>query len=601
MTRDHRRLAAIVAADVVGYSRLMGHDEVGTLAALKAHRRELIDPKVKEHGGRIVKTTGDGLLLEFPSVVDAVRYAVDVQGGMNDRNFGLLPDQRMEFRIGINLGDVIIDGDDIFGDGVNIAARLQTLAKPGSICVSRGVRDQVVDKLTCSFEDLGAQHVKNISRSIQVYRLCDALPPAEEGRGVPTPSSTVPVTQAESQRRLSIVVLPFDNLSGDPTQDALTDAITEDLTTDISRFRNSLVIGHNTAFTYKGKAVDLKQVGRELNVHYALEGSVRRIENQVRVNAKLIDAETGTHIWADRFDVSIGNLLELQDLVTRRISVSLSRELLHAEDARSRRERPDNPDAVDLVLRGRALRRNTVDREQYRAAIRLGELALRLDPEYVDALALVAHLNAGAVINGIADAPLEQMSRAVELVDHVLAQDPNYANAWFVKALTLRHAKALEESIVACRKVIDLNPNYSSAYAQLGALEILFGRPKSAFPLLEKAIEIDPKSPGLWVPYYWGGIAHLLLGQGHDAVQWLKRSLEADAANVHAAYKYLASAYASIGEMDKAKGALREYLRRVPGQSITTDRHRVSSDVPAFLTQYERVIDGLRKVGMPEH
>jgi TolB-like protein/class 3 adenylate cyclase/predicted Zn-dependent protease len=600
MARDQRRLAAIVSADVAGYSRLMGNDESGTLAALKAHRSELIDPKITEYGGRIVKTTGDGLLLEFPSVVDAVRCAVDVQHGMAQRNAVIAPDRRIEFRIGINLGDIIIDADDIFGDGVNVAARLQTSAEPGGICVSRGVRDQIADKMKFDFEDLGARDFKNIARSIEAFRIRHEL--AGEPNAFPqaAPFHSTQMTRRE-RPRFSIVVLPFANLSGDPDQDPLADAITEDLTTDISRFHNSFVIGHSTAFTFKSRAVDLKKIGDELNVRYVLEGSIRRIQNQVRVNAKLIEAESSSHLWAERFDVDVGNLLELQDRVSRRISVSLSKELLQAEDARSRRERPDNPDAVDLTLRARAVPRSMLDPQQSKAAIRLGERALQLDPEYVDALVLVAHLNASAVVHGTAENPRKQMAAAVDLVDRALTRDPKYANAWHVKAITLRYAKALEQAVAACRKAIELNPNYSNAYAQLGALEVLSGQPESAFPHLEKAVEIDPKSGGLWVPFFWGGFAHLLLGHGQEAVQWLKQSLHADSANVPGTYKLFASAYASMGEIDKAKAALAEYLRRRPGQSITSDQRSQNSDVPAFLKQYERVIDGLRKAGMPEH
>ncbi len=276
MVRDQRRLAAIVSADVAGYSRLMGQDDSDTLARLKAHRRDLIDPKIAEYGGRIVKTTGDGLLLEFPSVVDAVRCAVDVQRGMAERNASVAAELRLEFRIGINVGDIIIDGDDIYGDGVNVAARLQAVAEPGAICASRAVRDQVLDKLILNFENLGAKNFKNIARPIEVYLIRDGPPPDADGQLRVTPSESTRVMPAEGRHRLSIVVLPFSNLSGDPAQDALADAITEDLTTNISRFRNSFVIGHNTAFTYKGRAVNLRQVGDELNVKYVLEGSVRR-------------------------------------------------------------------------------------------------------------------------------------------------------------------------------------------------------------------------------------------------------------------------------------------------------------------------------------
>jgi adenylate cyclase len=321
-----RRLAAILTADVVGYSRLMGADEEGTHERLKAHRRQLVDPKIREHHGRIVKTTGDGMLVEFPSVVDAMRCAAEIQRAMVDRDADLSQDRRIKFRIGINLGDVIVDDDDIFGDGVNVAARLEALAEPGGICISRVVRDQIRDKLPYAFEDLGEQSVKNIGRPVRVYAMSAAavaslLPVAGtvEARK-PVAPSTAP--------RLSIVVLPFANLSNDPEQEYFADGITDDLTSDLSRISGSFVIARNTALTYKGKPVDVKQIGRELGVRYVLEGSVRRTGDQVRVNVKLIDAESGAHLWTDRVDFDRTNLAEAQDAITGRLARTLYCELV---------------------------------------------------------------------------------------------------------------------------------------------------------------------------------------------------------------------------------------------------------------------------------
>jgi adenylate cyclase len=318
-----RRLAAILAADVSGYSRLMGADEEGTLERLKAHRRELVDPKIQEHRGRIVKTTGDGVLVEFSSVVDAVRCAVEVQRAMLDRNAEIPHDKRITFRIGINLGDVIIDGDDIYGDGVNIAARLEALAEPGGIYISRVVRDQVRDKLLYPFEDMGEQSVKNIARPVRAYALSAAAVGALPAVA-PLPTRPRATRRRTSPRReiprLSIVVLPFANLSNDPDHEYFADGITDDLTTDLSRISGSFVIARNTAFTYKGKSVDAKQVGRELGVRYVMEGSVRRSGDQIRVNIQLIDAETGAHLWADRFDTDRANVAEAQDAITSRLA-----------------------------------------------------------------------------------------------------------------------------------------------------------------------------------------------------------------------------------------------------------------------------------------
>jgi TolB-like protein/class 3 adenylate cyclase len=343
-----RRLTAILAADVVGYSRLMGADEEGTHERLKAHLGQLVEPKIKEHRGRTVKNTGDGLLAEFASVVDAVRCAVEVQRGMINREREVPEERRIWFRIGVNVGDVIAEEHDIFGDGVNVAARLEALAEPGGICVSRVVRDQVRDRLDYTFEDLGEQTVKNIARPVRVY----ALRP-EGVASLPTTSgsSTTLHSPRIAAPRLSIVVLPFANLSNDPEQGYFADGITEDLTTDLSRLPDMLVISRNTAFTYRNKPVDTRQIGRELGVRYVLEGSVRRSGSQIRVNAQLIDAETDRHLWAERFDRDAGDLFALQDEVTSRIAVALNIELVTAEAGRI----TEHPDALDYILRGRAV------------------------------------------------------------------------------------------------------------------------------------------------------------------------------------------------------------------------------------------------------
>src|SRR6516164_2572357 len=386
-----RRLAAMLAADVAGYSRLMGADEEGTFARLKAHRRELIDPKIAEHRGRIVKTTGDGLLAEFASVVDAVRCAAEVQRGMLDRDLDLPDERRIRFRIGVNLGDVIVDGGDIFGDGVNIAARLEALAEPGGICVSRVVQHEVRDKLPYVFDDLGEQRVKNITRALWVYalrpQLLADLPPPSEPR-------TAPMSQPASAPRLSIVVLPFTNLSNDPEQEFFADGITEDLTTDLSRLSGMLVISRNTAFTYQSKRVDTKQIGRELRVRYILEGSLQRSGNRVRINAQVIDAETDTHLWAERFDGDTRDLFALQDEVTSRIAVALNLELVGAEASR----RTEHPDALEFILRARAAGAKPPSPEGLAAVISLYERALVLDPRSVEAQSRLAAALASRVV-----------------------------------------------------------------------------------------------------------------------------------------------------------------------------------------------------------
>jgi adenylate cyclase len=373
-----RRLAAILAADVAGYSRLMRADEDGTHERLKAHRRELIDPKISEHSGRIVKTTGDGMLVEFPSVVDAVRCAAELQRAMIDREAGMPEDRRIRLRIGINLGDIIVEDEDIFGDGVNVAARLEALAEPGSLCISRMVRDQIRDKLAYAFEDLGEQNVKNIARPVRVYAL---RPETIADLPASSASPATSISQPAIAPRLSIVVLPFANLSNDPGQKYFTDGITEDLTTDLSRISGSFVIGRGTAFAYEGKPVTAKQIGRELGVRYLLEGSARRLGHQVRVNAQLVDTATGSHLWAERFDREIGDLFDLQNEITGRIAGTVGSELVIVEAGRS----TNHPDAQDYILRGRAAFYKPVSRERYVEVVSLFERALALDPLSADA------------------------------------------------------------------------------------------------------------------------------------------------------------------------------------------------------------------------
>ena len=378
-TTATRRLAAILAADVVGYSRLMGADEEGTHERLKAHLRELVDPKIREHHGRIVKTTGDGVLAEFASVVDAVRCAGEIQRAMADRDLDLAEERRLRFRIGVNLGDVIVDGGDIYGDGVNIAARLEGLAAPGGICVSATVCDHIGDRLPYAFDDMGEQSVKNIARPVRVYALrAEGLTGSAPANAPSTASHPPP----GAVTRLSIVVLPFTNLSSDPEQQYFADGITEDLTTDLSRIAGVLVISRNTAFTYRNKAIDTKQIGRELGVRYVLEGSVRRSTNQIRINAQLIDAEKDTQLWAERFNGNTSDLFALQDEITRRIAVALNLELWRAEAARP----SQHPVAVDYIFRaGALLIGGPPSRERYAEAIALFEHALALDPQSVDA------------------------------------------------------------------------------------------------------------------------------------------------------------------------------------------------------------------------
>jgi adenylate cyclase len=593
-----RRLAAILAADVAGYSRLMGMDEEGTHERLQAHRRELVEPKIGEHSGRVVKNTGDGMLAEFPSVVDAVRCAVELQRAMIDREAGMTEDRRIRFRIGINLGDVIVEEDDIFGDGVNVAARLEALAEPGGLCISRMVRDQIRDKLPYAFKDLGEQSVKNIARPVRVY----ALQPDGLTSG---PASSVPPTASISSPavapRLSIVVLPFPNLGSDPEQQYFADGITEDLTTDLSRLAGMLVISRNTAFSYRNKPVDTKQIGRELCVRYVLEGSVRRAGNRVRVNAQLIDAETDTHLWAERFDGDTADLFALQDEITSRIAVALDLELIGAEAART----TEHPDALDYMFRGRAAMNNPPSRDSRAEAIRLFERALALDPRSVEAQSQLARALMGRVIDGIADSAAADIARAEDLAGHALAASPRSPFAHYAKGQVLRAQRRFEEAIPEYETVIALNRNWMQALHALGQCKLFAGSIEETIPLTEQAIRLSPCDPQLGIWYQQIGMVHLLQSRTDEAIRWLEKARNAIPA--HPGIRgNLASAYALNGEIARAAAELAE-ARRLAGEGSFSSIARYKAigyfavGVPKIRALVEATYyAGLRKAGVPE-
>ena len=521
--RVERRLAAILAADVAGYSRLMGQDEAGTLARLRTHYRELIDPNIAECKGRIVKNTGDGFLAEFQSVVEAVACAVAVQREMAERNTAIQEDQRMEFRIGINLGDVMVADRDIHGDGVNVAARLEGLATPGGICVSAIVRDQVQGRLDCGFEDMGEQNLKNIARPVRVYRVRPdlvAVVQAATGPSLSMPrrmapailtvitvliliiaglgwrfwpstmsSPTSPTVGTSAQTkppvskpfvapRLSIVVLPFNNLSNDPEQQYFVDGVTQDLTTNLSHIIGSFVISRDTAFTYKGKSVDAKQIGRELGVRYVLEGSVQRSGKQVRVNAQLIDAATDAQLWSERFERDIGELFALQNEITGRLAIALNHALVDAEARRP----TEHPDVMDYILRGRAEMFKPASRERDDEQIAFFERALAIDPHSVEAQSLLASAIISRVVDGMSTSAAADIARAEGLVGQALATSPNSALAHYVRADVLR-AKTqnlgmqneCDEAILEYETVLTSNPNLTGALGGLANCKFYTG------------------------------------------------------------------------------------------------------------------------------
>ena len=632
--RVDRRLTAILAADVAGYSRLMGMDEEGTLAQLKAHRRALVDPKITEHRGRIVKTTGDGMLVEFASVVDAVRCAVEVQRSMAERNAEVPHDKCIEFRVGIHQGDVIIEGGDIFGDGVNVAARLEGFAEPGGICVSGRVHEDVQGKLDICFEDAGEHQFKNIARPVHVLTLPAAavanLPAFSRGRdssssplsgwriwasaalallfvlaGIATwwlrgetadHRLSSPATTAETVPRLSILVLPFENLSHDPDQEYFADGITQDLTTDLSRIPDSFVIAVNTALTFKSKPVDVKQIGHELGVRYILEGSVQRTGDQVRVNAQLVDAQTGAHLWADRFDGDRSRLGQLQDEVTARLSRTLDVQLTEAESLRAERERPKNPDAVDLAMRGWASLNHGRSRENYTEARDLFEAALRIDRQLPRALDGLAYALIHLVRVQWSVAP--DQARADEVVATALQIRPNDAIAHMIKGYIFLYQKRFEDAIAAFEVAIANGRNLAEAYAIIGNTNTLRGHADEAFAPIETAIRLSPRDPLLNIWLFYIGHAYTHLGQDLKAIEWCRKSVTVKPFWV--AYVDLVSAYAWTGQKEQAQSAMRELLKLMPGYTVTKWATADWSDNPVFLQQYARIVEGLRKAGLPE-
>jgi adenylate cyclase len=639
-----RRLAAILAADVAGYSRLMGADEERTHERLKAHLRQLIDPKIKEHRGHIVKNTGDGLLAEFASVVDAVRCAAEVQRGMIDREPEVSDDQRIRFRIGVNLGDVIAEEHDIFGDGVNVAARLEALAEPGGICISRVVRDQIRDKVPYALDDMGEQSVKNIARPVRVYALRPEAVADLPARSVPLEASrrrlTVPVARAAAALaalviaviawwlwpvtrssptetvagapaatsiaqlfvapRLSIVVLPFANLSNDPEQQYFADGVTDDLTTDLSRIAHMFVISRNTAFTYRNKPADVKQIRRELGVRYVLEGSVRRSDNQVRVNAQLINAETDAHLWAERFDRDMGDLFALQNEITRRIAIALSSELVIAETARP----IEHPDALDYILRGRAAQNKGVTPDNLAQAVDLFEHALALDPRSVEVQGVLASTLTGRVLAGMTNSRSADIRRAEALIEQALAASPRSALAHFAKGQLRRAEGRCEEAIPEFEEVIASNRNSTAALFSLGMCKILTGAIEEAIPLEEQAIRLSPRDPAIYSRYLAIGEVHLLQSRTEEAIVWLEKARSANPRSqfVHG---WLASAYALKGDLGRAGAELAEARRLSADDRYSSIAHLHASfpgvAAPKVLALAEATyLAGLRKAGMPE-
>jgi TolB-like protein/Flp pilus assembly protein TadD len=562
----------------------MGLDEVGTARTLREHRK-VTDVLVAKHGGRLVKTTGDGVLLEFPSVVDAVEYAVAVQAVMAERNEGIRQDRRMLLRIGINLGDIMIDGDDILGDGVNVAARLEAIAEPGGICLSSSAYDQVRGKVAVEFADLGEQKLKNIVLPIHAYAV---------GVGAHIDRTVPPVSSAP---RLSIVVLPFANIGGDPEQDYFVDGVTESLTTDLSRISGSFVIGRHTAFTFKGKAVDLRRIGRELNVRYVLEGSVQRGANRLRVNVQLIDVETGNHLWAERFDKPIADLFDMQDEIVSRLANRLDAELVAAEARRA--ERSPHPDALDLYFQGRASLNQAQTPQSLAQAREFFERALALDPNNIEPM--VGRAAVDAIIgNAIMTSDRAVYLNAAEATAiRALSMSPQHPVAHLALGAVQIASGRARQGIAECERALALDHNYATAHALIGFAKHLLGRSAETEAHVKEALRLSPRD--VFVPWWlnWLGLSKFHLKAYTEAVTCFRKSIEHNRNNSWG-HLGLAAALVELNSLEEAQAALQEGL--VLDRNFTISRLSANSAPisPASLEGRNRFFNALRIAGMPE-
>jgi TolB-like protein/class 3 adenylate cyclase len=581
---EQRRLAAIVSADVAGYSRLMGRDESGTLAALKALRQEVIDPQIASHGGRIVKTTGDGLLLEFPSVVNAVRCAVEVQTAMADRAAGVAEDRRIAFRIGINIGDIIVDGDDIFGDGVNVAARLQEIAAPGGICISSRVHEDVRDRLNTAFDNGGTQTLKNIARPVQVWRWQPGT--AEPPKPAPTPTA-LPLPD-----KPSIAVLPFQNMSGDPEQEYFADGVVEDIITALSSFKSLFVIARNSSFTYKGKAIDIKQVGRELGVRYVLEGSVRRSAGRVRISGQLIEAATSAHLWAEKIDGELSDVFELQDHITARVVSSIAPTIERAEIERLKQRPTNTTDSYDTYLRGMAL----VYQQRYAEARSLFKKAVEYDPEYAAAYAQSAFTYS-----------LEQSFRGIMPTSKIRADALRDVDI----ALSITNDDALvlarcshplayvcqqfDRAALLAERAVTLNSSLSTAWNLRGWISLMLAKPEQAIDSFEKVIRLSPLDPAR--PNALSGIAfgHFFLDYYDEGRRVAKEALQLFP-NHQSFATYIVNCVGA-GDLAEAKSAATQFLKFDPSFDVS----RASAIFPMRSPEHREKFDNaLRSAGVPD-
>jgi adenylate cyclase len=589
--RAQRRLTTILAADVVGYSRLMEQDEAGTMALLRARRHDVLKPAVAHHGGRVFKLMGDGAFIEFASVVNAVECAVDIQKAMQAQNAGMPAHRHILLRIGINVGDVIVEGGDLYGDGVNLAARLEALAEPGGICISGDVYRHVRSKLNLDFQDLGEQKVKNIAEPVQAYRV------NTEGAGAGLAEAPVVGRSAPAQSmKPSIAVLPFTNMSGDPEQEYFADGMVEDIITALSRFNQLFVIARNSSFTYKGRAVDVRQVAKELGVRFVLEGSVRKSGGRVRITGQLIDAVTGAHLWADRFDGGLEDVFDLQDKITASVVGAIEPALRKVEIERARRRPVENLDAYDLYLR--ALPHVYAFRpDENLAGLKLLRRAIDLEPGYGPALAFAAWCHEQRLVRGWPPVGDDDAGTAIALARRAMAAGNDdamaLATAGFVLVMV---ARDYDTGLHAARRALELNPGSGFVALQSGCALLFGSNPEEALVQLERAMVLSPMDPSFFILLTVAGIAHLFSGRPAQALELAQRSA-ALYPDWDSTYWVLVPAYIQLDRLADARAALAKLLSLSPRLTVSGARQRLPIRNPASL---EMLIDGLQKAGLPE-
>jgi adenylate cyclase len=587
MAEEHaqRRLAAIMAADVVGYSRLIEADEEGTRASLRGLRRELIDPRIAADRGRIVKTMGDGLLVEFPSAVDAVRNALSIQGAIRRRNSDIPKDIKIELRVGVNVGDIIIEGDDIHGDGVNVAARLEGLCDPGEIFVSGTVYDQADGKLEASFEDLGEQTVKNIAKPVRVYRASDR-PKVDTGPELQL------VAEPQVSHKPSIAVLPFDNLSDDPQQEYFSDGMAEDLITDISKISGLSVTARNSSFAFKGQTTDVKEIAKQLGVKHVVEGSVRKMGDRLRINAQLIDGTDGRHVWAERYDGNLAEIFDFQDDIREQIVSALQVNLTPTDMAFTDRKSTENVEAYDLFLKGRA-NFYSATHEHTLEAIKCLEKALEIDPNFVDAYGYLSFCQFYGWFHMWPEFD-DTLDRAYELAETGVALDSTSALAVMRLGFIQMFLRRYEPAVANMEKAIALGPNNAEVYAMVSQLFNYWGNPDRAMELMGKALRLETFAPPIWE--FYAGTPHLLLGQYDEAVIRFNRTAER-APKFSPVHFSLAWAYVELGRLEDAHDAIKAALRINSHYTLK----QVDRLYPYRIDEVRyRFLDSLRKAGLPE-